>query len=176
MAGQAVVLLREPERVAGRDPQLIGDEVTTGDEFRDGVFDLESRVHLEEGGRAVGIDEELARARADIPDRARQPDRGRAKGPARLRIHRWRRGFLQHLLVAPLGRTVAFAEVDAVPMGIEQDLDLDVPGALDQSLEDDPLVTERGACLPTGSGELRRRTDPGRARCACPCRRRRPPA
>ena len=41
--------LREPERLAGGDPQLVGDEVAAGDHLGDRVLDLEPRVHLEEG-------------------------------------------------------------------------------------------------------------------------------
>ena len=47
--------------------------------------------------------------------------------------------------MAPLDRAVALAEVDAVAVGVEQDLDLDVAPALDEALEDQPVVAERGA-------------------------------
>ena len=78
--------------------------------------------------------------------------------------------------MAALERAVALAEVDAVPVAIEQDLDLDVARAFEEPLEDQPVVAERGraprvARRPAGPGGRR-----GRGRSACPCRRRRPRA
>ena len=78
--------------------------------------------------------------------------------------------------MAALDRAIAFAEVDAVAVAIEQDLDLDVARALDQALEDQPVVAERGHGLAPGGGEGVAQSRPGRGPCACPCRRRRPPA
>ena len=61
---------REPERLARRDPQLVRDEVAAGHELGHRVLDLEAGVHLEEGRLAAIRDEELARAGADVADRA----------------------------------------------------------------------------------------------------------
>ena len=44
--------------------------------------------------------------------------------------------------MAALERAVALAEVDAVPVGIEQDLDLNVPRAFHELLEDESVVAE----------------------------------
>ena len=57
-------------------------------------------------------------------------------------LDRRRRRLLEHLLVAPLERAVALAEVDAVAVGVEQDLDLDVARTLEEALEDQSLVAE----------------------------------
>ena len=43
--------LVEPERLAGGDPELVGDEVATGHDLGHRVLDLEARVHLEEEER-----------------------------------------------------------------------------------------------------------------------------
>src|SRR6185503_11440649 len=64
------------------------------------------------------------------------------------------RRLLEHLLVAALDRAVALAEVNAVPVPIEEDLDLDVTRALDEPLQDQPLVAERALRLAAGSREL----------------------
>ena len=56
--------------------------------------------------------------------------------------------------MAALERAVALAEVDALPVRIEQDLDLDVAGTLDQALEDEALVAEGGPRLASRGGEL----------------------
>ena len=47
--------------------------------------------------------------------------------------------------MAALERTVAFAQVDPVPVGIEQDLGLDMAGAFRQALQDQPVIAERGS-------------------------------
>ena len=60
--------------------------------------------------------------------------------------------------MAALDRAVALAEVDAVAVSVEQDLDLDVPRALDEALEDQPIVTERGVRLAPSGGDLARQS------------------
>ncbi len=50
------------------DAELLAHEVDPGDLFGNGVLDLEARIDLEEGDRAVFRDEELAGTRADVPD------------------------------------------------------------------------------------------------------------
>ena len=58
--------------------------------------------------------------------------------------------------MSPLDRAVALAEVDAVPVLVEEDLDLDVTRAFDEPFQDQPLVAERALRLAAGRGELRR--------------------
>ena len=48
MAAQADVLLAHRERLTGRDPHLLAHEVDSGHLLRDGVLDLDPRVHLHE--------------------------------------------------------------------------------------------------------------------------------
>jgi hypothetical protein len=145
--------LVEPEWLAGRDPQLVGDEVAPGDQLRDRVLDLEPGVHLEKGRFAAFVDDELARARADVADLAGEGQGGGGEPLPQRAVDRWRGRLLEDLLVPPLDRAVAFAEVDAVAMRVEQDLDLDVAAALDQALEDQPLVAECRPCLAAGGGQ-----------------------
>ena len=149
-----MVVLAEPERLAGGDPELVRDEVASGHGLGHRVLDLEPRVHLEEGRFAALRDEELARAGADVADLAREGEGGiRRAGARRSGVDGGRRRLLEDLLVAALERAVALAEVDAVPVGIEQDLDLDVAGALGQPLEDEPVVAEGGQRLASRGGE-----------------------
>ena len=58
-------------------------------------------------------------------------------------VDRGRGRFLDELLVAPLHRAVALAEVDDVAVRVGEDLDLDVARALDGALEQQPRVAER---------------------------------
>ena len=88
----ADVVLRERERLARGDAQLLLDEVEPGDELGDRVLDLQPRVHLDEEElvRAVGGDEELDGARRRGSRRSRRPRRrprraargSRRRGPA----------------------------------------------------------------------------------------------
>ena len=55
--------------------------------------------------------------------------------------------------MAPLDRTVALAERDAVALAVEQHLDLDVARPDDKALEDEPVVTECDRGLAPGSCE-----------------------
>ena len=150
------VLLGEPERLAGRDAELVRDEVAPGHELGHRVLDLEAGVHLEERERAAIVEQELAGAGALVADGTGQPQGGLAHALAQRGVDRRGAGLLEHLLVASLDRAVAFAEVDAVAVAVEQDLDLDVPRALDQALEDQPIVAERARGLTAGGRQVGR--------------------
>jgi hypothetical protein len=87
VAVQAHVLLPERQRLARRDAQLQLHQVEAGDEFGDGMFHLQARVHLheEELVRTVRGDDELHGAGAHVPDAARRlacggPDAGTRRG------------------------------------------------------------------------------------------------
>src|SRR5207344_2407802 len=98
-------------------------------------------------------DQELARPCAHVPDRAGE-GQGRVAEPlTKGGPDSRRRRFLEHLLVTALDRAIALAELDASTVGIEQDLDLDVTPALDEPLENEPVVPERRGCLTPGCGD-----------------------
>ena len=78
--------LLEPERLPGRNPQLVLDEVAPGHQLGDRMLDLQPGVHLEEDGFAAVVDEEFARAGADVPDGARERERRLAQPPAQCRV------------------------------------------------------------------------------------------
>ena len=63
------------------------------------------------------------------------------------------RRLLDHLLVAPLDRALALPEMEQVPVGIAQDLDLDVPRVLDELLDEDPVVAETAPGFIATGGE-----------------------
>ena len=135
------------ERLAAGHQQLQRDQVEPGDHLGDGMLHLEARVHLEEPERAVGFDEELHGARVGVADRAGQRDRSLADALAQLVVQRRGGRFLDDLLVAPLDRAVALEEVDQVAVGVAEDLDLDVAGAIHESFDEERAVTERGGRL-----------------------------
>ena len=142
-AARVELLLRQRQRRALGDVELPRDEIEAVDHLGDRVLDLQARVHLEEVEAAVGAEQELARAGADVVDRARRRDRRRAHLRAQLGRHHRRRRLLDHLLVAALDRAVALAEVDEVAVRVAEHLDLDVARPLDRLLEVDRAVAER---------------------------------
>ena len=144
MPGPGHVALSEAEGLTGSDPKLVGDEVAAGDRLCHRMLDLEPGVHLEEVERTAVGQQELARAGALVADGARDRQGGLGQTPSGRRADRGRRRLLEDLLVTALDRAVALAEVDAGPMTIEQDLDLDMARALDEPLQDEPVVAERG--------------------------------
>ena len=79
--------LVEPEPFAGRDPELVGDQVATRHELGHRVLDLEARVHFEEGRLAAIVDEELARAGTHIADPTRERQGRRSEPGAKDRVH-----------------------------------------------------------------------------------------
>ena len=48
VTGQHDLVLDDPQRLAGRDAQLLLDQVQAGDQLGDRVLDLEPGVHLQE--------------------------------------------------------------------------------------------------------------------------------
>ena len=69
---------------------------------------------------------------------------------------------LDQLLVAPLGRAVALAQVDDVAVAVAEDLDLDMARALDELLDVERAVAERRLRL--GRSRIERARDVGFAR------------
>ena len=115
VAAQEHVALLELERQAGGDLELAAHDVDARHELGDRVLDLDARVHLEEVPAAVGREQELRRAGADVADGLGEPQRGGAELAAQLAADAGRGRLLDHLLVAALHRAVALAEVEPAP-------------------------------------------------------------
>ena len=62
MAGERDLALLERQPLAGRDPDLLLDDVDAGDHLGDRMLDLEARVRFHEVEAAVRIHQELERA------------------------------------------------------------------------------------------------------------------
>ena len=149
--GQRV--LREAQRLAGRDPQLFVDQVDAIDEFRHRMLDLQPGVHLEEVEPAFFVEDELDRPGIRVADAARRLDGGRPHLHAQGRIERDARRFLEHFLMTALDRTLAFAEVDARAVRVGEDLELDVPRAPHVPFEQHRVVAERRLRFPPRARE-----------------------
>ena len=96
------LFLSEGQRLTGGNSNLPLDQIKTGDEFRNRMFDLDARVHFEEVILPVSIEQKLAGASIHIASSSRRrhgrctharPERGR---------YRNTRCLLDHLLVATL--------------------------------------------------------------------------
>ena len=151
-----------PERPPGRDADLLCDEVEARHRFRDGMFHLDAPVQLEEE-EVVSVEDELDRARALVPDRTAEGDRGVEHRLSNTGRETRRGRFLEHLLVPALDRAVALAQRDDVAVRVGEKLHLDVAGPLEIALAVERPVPERALRLALGSGEglveLGRRTD-----------------
>ena len=72
---QGDVVLCERQRLTGGNGELQLHEVAAGDEFGDGVLDLQAGIHFQEV-RVVAEDEEFDGARIRVADFAAQGHRG----------------------------------------------------------------------------------------------------
>ena len=147
------------KRVALRDEDLRADEVDARDTFRDGVLDLDARVHLdEEPVVLIHVVEEFDGARVVVADAVGEFHRRVAKlfPHDRIEVHRGRD--LDDFLVAALDGAIALVEVDDVAVLVAEDLHLDVFGALDVALQENSRVAEGvfrlGARFRQQAGEL----------------------
>ena len=76
------------ERLTGGDPDLFLYQITTVNLFRDGVFDLDTGIHLDEIEMSIRINQKLNRARILVADGFREFDRGISHFLAKPRVHK----------------------------------------------------------------------------------------
>ena len=146
--------LRVGELVALGHAELPADDVDAGDLLGDGVLHLDPRIDLDEEKLAgVGIDEKLDRAGVLVLRRAADGERSLADGVAGLRRQVRGGGDLDDLLMPPLHRAVALEEVHEVAVEVAEQLHLDVPGPLDELLDEHRRAAEGRLALTLGAFE-----------------------
>jgi hypothetical protein len=160
VAAQPHLVLRHGEWLAGGDPDLLADEVDPRHLLGDGVLDLDARVHLHEVVGAVGREQALDRPGRAVAAGARCLDRDRADALAQLLVDRRRGRLLDELLMPPLDRAVALAEVDDVAVRVGEDLDLHVARVLEVALDVHRRIRE--VRLPLAARRLERACRLGR--------------
>src|SRR5437764_9214498 len=101
------------------------------------MLDLKARVHLEEIEIAMLVEKELDRTRVRVAGNFGDANGGLAHLVPQRVVHDRRRAFLHHFLVTPLERTLSFAEKNEAARSIAEDLDFDVPRALEIFLDVD---------------------------------------
>ena len=117
------------------------------------MLDLEPRVHLQEIELAVLVDDELDGAGRVVADGLGQRDGLGAHGLARLGVDERARRLLHDLLVAPLDRAFALAEMNDVAMLVAEHLNFDMARLLDIFLDEHAVVAEARARLGLRRGE-----------------------
>ena len=122
--------------------QLPLDQIQPGDLLGDRMLHLQAGIDFHEVETTVLPDDELHRAGVGVVDRVRGLHRRRAHRRAQLRGQERRGRFFQHLLVAPLRRAFALAQVDGMAVDIAEDLDLDVARMLDVALQQHAILAE----------------------------------
>ena len=144
MPAEDDVFLAHPKRLPGSNQQLFPDQVKAGDHFRDGVFHLETGVHLDEGNLVVdGVVQELDRSQTLVMALPGELHRGFQHVPADV-VRQVRRGrFLEDFLLPALHGAVPVPEMDDVG-AVAENLDLNVPGAFHELLQVDGGAAKRG--------------------------------
>ena len=146
-AGQSHVFLAERQFLAGGDADHLLDQIEAGDLFGYRMLDLQPRIHLQEVEIAVLVDDELDGSGRAVADVSRQGDRLFAHGAAGRFVEKRRRRLLDHLLVPPLDRAFALAEIDGVAVAVGQHLDFDMARVFDELLDEHPVVGKGTARL-----------------------------
>src|SRR5690606_30082169 len=146
VALQADVALAKAQPLAAGDADLLLHDVDPGDLLGTRALDLHARVHLDEIELAV-LEQELEGAGAAVADPAAGVGTALRDAVDRAPRNARRRRLLEDVLVAPLHRAVALAQVHRVAVLVGEHLDLDVSGVLEVFLEIDVRVVERGLRL-----------------------------
>ena len=140
----ATSFLRERQRRAACDGELHADEIDAVHDLRDGMLDLQTRVHLQEVERTVFVEQELdgpgVRIIHGLLPREPQP---RPCVRADRYVERQRRRFFENFLVAPLDRALAFAEMNRGAVQVGNDLEFDVARPRDVALQEHGRIAER---------------------------------
>src|SRR5271168_559270 len=158
VAAQLDILLAQAQRLAGRDAHLHFDQVEPGNHFRDGMLDLEARVHFEEVEAALAVHQEFEGAGIRVASGARQVYGRFAHRAPQRRVYYRRRRFFHHLLVAALHGAFALAQIDDVAVMVAEHLNLDVARAFEVFLDVEAAVAEGvdgfGRRVAPGAGEF----------------------
>ena len=134
------IVLKETERFAGGNPNLLADQIHSRHHFGDGVLDLNARVHFKEEEARIG-DETLDRADRIVADRLRRSHGRGAHFPAQVGGEPCR-CFLPEFLVAALERTIALSDVEYGAVLVGENLQFDVLRIIQVALGVDRRVLE----------------------------------
>ena len=148
MTVQAQLVLHKRQCLTARHTQLPLDQIEASDLLRHRVLNLQARVHFHEVG-LIALHDELHGTHAFVVDRLGSTHRTQAKLAAQLLTDPGRRRLLDHLLIAPLHRTIALEQRHAVPVRIGQQLHLHMARLAEIPLDQHAAIAERRSCLTT---------------------------
>ena len=174
MAGDGRRLRIEP--ATGGDVELGGDEVEAGGALGDRMLDLQPGVHLQEVEPAAVVGQEFDGAGPGVVDRLRCGAGGLEQpGPHAVDLlDERRRRLLDHLLVSPLDRALAFADRPYGAVRVGKELHLDVPSGREIRLTEDGRIAEGTRRFDAGSldggGQVGQLGDDAHAAPAATCR------
>ncbi len=125
------------------------DQIDARHLLRDAMLDLQPRVHFEEvEAPRVGVEYELDRAGGFVLHGLRETHGARMQCCAFRLCQAWRGCLLDHLLIAPLHRAVAFAKCDHAATAVAENLHFNVARVLDKLLDIDTRVRKVGLAEP----------------------------
>ena len=159
VAAQLDVVLRERERLARGDADLLAHDVDAGGHLGHAVLHLHPRVHLEEEVLVLAVlvlgQQPLDRSGAAVVHGPRRVGGDLADALAHRLVDDPRRGgrLLDQLLVAALDGAVALAQVDDVALRVREHLDLHVARVRQVALEIHGRVGEELLALARGALE-----------------------
>ena len=106
------------------------------------MFDLQTGVHLKKVEILGSVHDEFNGTRTGIANGLGQCDRLFTHRLTGGFIEEWAWGLFDHFLVPALDRTFAFAQIDAVAMGITQHLNFDVTRLGNEFLNKNAIVAK----------------------------------
>ena len=133
--------LRDAQRIALRDADLLAHEVQAADGLRHRMLHLQAGVHLQEP-EVPAAEQELHGAGGGVPDGGRGLHGGGAHRLAQGVVEGRRGRLLDDLLVATLDRALALEAMHDVAPLVAQDLHFDVARPRQPALEEDRVVAE----------------------------------
>ena len=129
--------------LAGRNANLLLDDVDAGHHLGDRMLDLDARVHFHEEEVALLVHQELEGAGVGVLHGARRVGDDAAHLAADLVGDRDRRRLFEQLLMPALDRALALAQVHDVAVVIAEHLELDVARRVEVLLDVDVADAER---------------------------------
>src|ERR1700722_19143784 len=148
-AKESHIILHDRERGAGRDLDLLIDDVNSGDHFGDRMLDLDPSIHLNEEEPPILV-QELDRSSADVAQLSHCPGDNSADALALFRVQSRGGTLLPHFLVATLKGAVALAKVNGVSLRVAEHLNFDVTWFGKVFLQIHGIIAECGPRLDLG--------------------------
>src|SRR5262245_3093083 len=155
MAVEFHVALLDRKATAGRNANLLEDQVDIGDHLCYRMFDLDTRIHLDEVELAVFI-EKLDGSDAQISNLAHGLRHRLTDRVPRAGVERRRGAFLPDLLVSALQGAVALAKMNGISLAVAKHLDFDMAGPFEIFFDITGVISECGFSFGARGGKRRR--------------------